>query len=101
MQHNQLEQRDDYPTALQVLCEQFKKHIKGLECIQKRPTKLVKGLEGTSYEREAKDFGLVEFGEKGGCGARKRHEEGGAEFLSLGSNDRAYRNTSKMCQGRF
>ncbi|KAK4806983.1 hypothetical protein QYF61_000312, partial [Mycteria americana] len=77
---------------------QFKKDVKVLKCIQRRATKLVKGLEGMSFleKRRLRDdlIALYSF-------LRRGSGEGDADLFSLVSNDRTRENGSYLCQGRF
>jgi len=70
------------------------------ECIQRKATKLVEGLEGMrtlGLERRRPRGDLIAFYSF----PRRGSGEGGAELFSLGSSDRACGNGLKLCQGRF
>ena len=78
-------------------------------CIKMRATKLVKGLEGMSYEEWLRTLGLSRLEKRRLRGdlivlysfLRRESGEGGADLFSLGSNDRTSGNGSKLHQGRF
>ncbi|KAK4832330.1 hypothetical protein QYF61_021859 [Mycteria americana] len=95
--------------CVQFWAPQFKKDVEILECVQRRATKLVKGLEGMSYEEQLRTSDLSVFKKRRLRGdlialysfLRRGSGEGAAELFALGSSDRTCGKGSKLQQGRF